>query len=128
MLKNVATGLNAQQHEYEVSCNVKNTYISVKNIVLTKNQFDIFSMNFLSSIWKNNVLVIYISYWKPRLNSLLSKLFIYKIVSERLNQTNFSYRSYFSIYVLRWDVSKSIKKPFIKIKKQLILISLTSVT
>ena len=34
------------------------------------------------------------------------------------NQTKYSYRSYFSIFLLRWDVSKPIENPFIKIKKQ----------
>ena len=38
-----------------------------------------------------------------------------------VNQTHFSYRNYFRIFVLRWDVFKLIKNPFIKIKKQLML-------
>ena len=38
-----------------------------------------------------------------------------------VNQTHFLCRNYFTIYVLRWDVSKSIKKSFIKNKKQPIL-------
>ena len=37
------------------------------------------------------------------------------------------YRNYFSIFVLRWDVFKLIKNPFIKIKKQLMLTNFTLV-
>ena len=43
----------------------------------------------------------------------------------QVNQTHFSYRNYFSIFVLRWDVFKLIKKPFIKIRKQLMLTNST---
>ena len=45
----------------------------------------------------------------------------------QVNQTNFSYRNYFSIFVLRWDVFKLIKNLFIKIKKQLMLTNFTLV-
>ena len=31
----------------------------------------------------------------------------------QINQTHFSYRNYFSIFVLRWDVFKLIKNPFL---------------
>ena len=43
----------------------------------------------------------------------------------QINQTHFSYRNYFSIFVLRWDVFKLIKNPFINIKKQLVLTNFT---
>ena len=42
-----------------------------------------------------------------------------------VNQTHFSYRNYFIIFVLRWDVVKLIKNTFIKIKRQLMLTNLT---
>ena len=45
----------------------------------------------------------------------------------QLNQTRFSYRNYFGIFVLRWDVFKLIKNPSIKIKKQLMLTNFTPV-
>ena len=45
----------------------------------------------------------------------------------QVDQTNFSYRHYFTIFILRWDVFKLIKHPFIKIKKQLMLTNLTLV-
>ena len=45
----------------------------------------------------------------------------------QVNQTHFSYRNYFSIFVLRWDVVKLIKNPFIKIKRQLMLTNFTLV-
>ena len=32
----------------------------------------------------------------------------------QVNQTHFSYRNYFSIFVLKWDVVKLIRKPFYK--------------
>ena len=45
----------------------------------------------------------------------------------QVNQTNFSYRNSFSIFVLRWDVVKLIKNRFIKIKRQLMLTNFTLV-
>ena len=32
----------------------------------------------------------------------------------QVNQTHFSYKNYFSIFILRWDVFKLIKNPFYK--------------
>ena len=58
------------------------------------------------------------SQMSKKLNSLLSEPFSYL---RQVNQTHFSYRSYFSIFVLRWDVVKLIKNPFIKNKRQLML-------
>ena len=51
---------------------------------------------------------------KPKRSSLLSELFSYEILKKRLDQTNVSYRSYFSIFIFKWDVSESIKYSFIK--------------
>ena len=45
----------------------------------------------------------------------------------QVNQTHFSYRNYFGIFVSRWDLFKLIKNPFIKIKKQLMLTNLALV-
>ena len=45
----------------------------------------------------------------------------------QVNQTNISYRNYFSIFILRWDVFKLIKNPFIKNRKQLMLTIFTLV-
>ena len=45
----------------------------------------------------------------------------------QVNQTHFSCRNYFTIYVLRWDVFRLIKNSFTKIKKQLILTNFTLV-
>ena len=59
---------------------------------------------------------------KLKSNSLVSELFSYK---EQFTQTNLLYRNYFSIFVLRWDVFKLIKNPFMKIKKQLMLTNFT---
>ena len=128
--KNIATARSecTTKHENKASCNTDylvpdlNILIWVldENTDLKKNWlklglFLVFPTNFLSAIWKIKVLVICISYWKPKLNSLLSKF----SVAKQLNKTSFPYRSYFSIFVLRWDVSKSIKNHFIKTKKQL---------
>ena len=63
---------------------------------------------------ENNVLAICISYWKSKLNSLLSELFIYKETASSTENTS-------NIFVLRWDVFKLIKNLFIKIKRQLML-------
>ena len=93
----------------------KEIFIIVKNIVLIKiGLLLVISDNFLSTIRENNVLAICISYLKPRLNSLLSELFIYKETTSNTENTS-------SIFVLRWDVFELIKNPFIKIQKQLIL-------
>ena len=51
-----------------------------------------------------------------KLNSLLSELFSYKVPKTSYNQTLFSYRSYFSIFVLRWSVFKLIKNPLLKLR------------
>ena len=53
------------------------------------------------------------------------KHFIVTEYLRQVNQRHFSYRNYFSIFVLRWDVVKLIKNPFIKIKKQLMLTNFT---
>ena len=52
------------------------------------------------------------------------------LVTENLrqvNQTHFSYKNFFSIFGLRWDIVKLIKNPFIKIKRQLMLTNFTLV-
>ena len=43
----------------------------------------------------------------------------------QVNQTNCSYRDYFSISILEWDDFKLIKNPFLKIKRQLMLTTFT---
>ena len=45
----------------------------------------------------------------------------------QVNKTDFLYRNYFSIFVLRWAVFKLIKNPFTKIKKELMLTNFTLV-
>ena len=45
----------------------------------------------------------------------------------QVNQTHFSYRNYFSIFVLRWNVVKLIKNPFKKNKRQIIQTNFTLV-
>ena len=45
----------------------------------------------------------------------------------QVNQKHFSYRNWFVIFVLRWDVFKLFKNSFIKIKKQLMLTNVTLV-
>ena len=61
---------------------------------------------------------------KLKSNSLDSELFSYK---EQFTQTNLLYRNYFSIFVLRWNVFKLIKNPFLKLKKQLMRTNFTLV-
>ena len=55
------------------------------------------------------------------------QIFLVTEYLREVNQTNFSYRIYFSIFVLRWDVVKLIKNPFLKIKRQLMLTNFTLV-
>ena len=89
----------------------KEIFIIVKNNVLTKNWFVV------SNFWgfpKDHS----IHYFQ---NFLVTKHL------RQVNQTHFSYRNYFSIFVLRWDVVKLIKNPFIKIKRQLMLTNFTLV-
>ena len=58
-------------------------------------------------------------------NQKPSQLFTYEILENRLNQKKFSYRIYFSIFVLRCDVSKSITNYIRKMKKQPLLTNFT---
>ena len=43
----------------------------------------------------------------------------------QVSKTHFSYRNYFSIFVLKLDVFKLVKNLFMKIKKQLMLANFT---
>ena len=45
----------------------------------------------------------------------------------QVTQTHFSYRNYFSVFFLRWDVVKLIKNPFIKTKRQVMVTNFTLV-
>ena len=80
--------------------------------------------NFLRIIWKNNALNIRIFYWNTNLIHYFQNFLVTEYLRQ-VNQTHFSYRNYFSIFVLRWDVVKLIKNPFIKIKRQLMLTNFT---
>ena len=93
----------------------RNIYICEKHCT-DQNWMLVFSMNFLSTTWKNNVLTICISYWKLNPNALLWELFSYKILKNSLISLGFSYRSHFSVFFffffffLMWGVSKSFYK------------------
>ena len=73
----------------------RNVYICER---LKTSLLKAFFMYFLSTIWKNNVLAICISYQKPKPNSLFSELFIYEILKENA-ETN-KYRGYLRMFVL----------------------------
>ena len=101
----------------------KEIFMIAKDIALTKSWFVVCNFwEFPKDHTEKNALVICISYLKPKLFHYFQSF----LVTEYLrwgNQTHFSYRNYYSIFVLRWDVFKLIKNPFIKIKKQLTLTS-----
>ena len=69
--------------------------------------------------------MFWVSAFPPKTNYLQN--FLVTEYLRQVNQIHFSYRNYFSIFVLRWDVFKLIKNPFIKIKKQLMLTNFTLV-
>ena len=83
-------------------------------------------MNFLSTLWKNNVFTICIFPLKTRAK-LFVEIFSYEILKSGLNQTRFSYRSYSNIFTLRCDVSNSIKNSFKKFKEHKISTNFTLV-
>ena len=94
----------------------KEIFIIVKNIVLTKNLFVV------SNSWESPK-----DHTKKKCSGHLYFLLKTKVkfttfrtlvagYLRQVNQTHLSYKNYFSIFVLRWDVFKLIKNPFIKIK------------
>ena len=95
--------------EIKTQIEKRNIHNCKKSIALIKiGLLLVISDNFLSTIGENNALPICISYGKPKLNSLLSQVFIYKETTSSTENTS-------SIFVLRWDVFKLIKSTFIKI-------------
>ena len=68
-------------------------------------------------------------YFLPKTEAKFTTFRTFKLQKnlEQLNQTNFLYRSYLIIFVLLWDVSRSIKNPLIKAKKKLRLANCTTV-
>ena len=104
----------------------KEIFIIVKNIARTKiGLLLVISENFLSTIRKNNVLIILYFLLKSKGNYFQN--FLITKYLRQVNQTHFSYRNCFSIFVLRWDLFRLIKNRFIKIKKQLMLTNFTLV-
>ena len=101
----------------------KKIFMIAKKIALNKSWFVVCNFwEFPKDHTEKNALVICISYLKLKLFHYFQSFLVTEYL-RRGNQTHFSYRNYYSIFVLRWDVFKLIKNPFIKIKKQLTLTS-----
>ena len=106
----------------------KELFITVKNIVLPKTWFVV--SNFWefpkddTEKWCSCHLHFLL---KTKVKFTTFRRYLVTKYLRQVNQCHFSYKNYFSIFVLRWDVFKLIKNPFIKIKKQLMLTNFTLV-
>ena len=108
----------------------KEIFIFVKNIDWLKiGLLLVFSMNFLSTIWKNDVLAICIHVFIiNNSNSLLSDLFSHKILKNSLNRLIFCSKPLPSLFWGGMFPPKQLKLfPFVKIKNLLMLTNFTLV-
>ena len=97
----------------------KEIFIFAKNLVPTKNWFAVSNFYELPEHHMEKQCSGHFYFLLKTKVKLTT--FSYKILKDSLIKQVFPYRSYFSIFVLGWDVSKLIKNSFVKIKKQLIL-------
>ena len=98
----------------------KEIFIFVKNIVLTKSWFVVSNFSEFSKAPYGKI-IFWPSVFPTKNQIYFFQNFLVTKYLRQVNQTHLSYRNYFSIFVLRWDVFKLIKNPFIKFKKQLML-------
>ena len=122
MLKSIATAHSKSTTKHEKhfwrwlkkdqNTNWTKKYLYLWKILywLTIGLLLVFPVNFLSIIWKNNFLTICIPYKKSKPNSLISELFSNKRLNDSLIKQMFVQKLLQYIFVLRWNVSKSIKK------------------
>ena len=89
----------------------KEIFIIVKNIILTKNWFVVSNFWGFPKYYTGKKCAGHLYFLQSYIHYFQN--FLVTEYLREVNQTHFSYRNYFRIFVLRWSIIKLIKNPFI---------------